>query len=221
MTGTGGLVGPDLVITSPTLTCDDGSEPVGPSGPPLEERLRDMTFVHHPKSDTLTDNFEAVWVREGAEVPEPPTPAVPSPNPDVFTEIAPGEMVELPDWPLGERTTPPRVWTGTELIVWGDGIYGRAGDGAAFDLATGTWRVIAQSPLSPRSEAAVAWTGTEMIVWGGRVEDSFYYDGAAYDPVNDTWRLLPSAPAGFDARDPTMVWTGREAVVLGRRGSRL
>ena len=64
---------------------------------------------------------------------------------------------------------------------------------------------------------AVAWTGTEMIVWGGRVDNSFYYDGAAYNPVSDTWRVLPTAPGGFDARDPIMVWTGHEAVVSGLR----
>ena len=77
-----------------------------------------------------------------------PTPT----SPDVFTEIAPGQIVAMPDGPVGERTTPPMVWTGTELIVWGDGIYGQAGDGEAFDLADGTWRVIARAPLTPRSE---------------------------------------------------------------------
>ena len=139
-------------------------------------------------------------------------------SPSVFTEIAPGEFVEIPDWPLDERTSPPMVWTGTELIVWGDGIYGSAGDGAAFDLANGTWRVIAEAPISPRSEHAAAWTGTEMIVWGGRVENSFYYEGAAYNPVTDTWRLLPSAPAFF-GKDPTMIWIGDETVVFGVTGN--
>jgi hypothetical protein len=111
------------------------------------------------------------------------------------------------------------VWTGAELIAWGDGIYGLAGDGAAFNLANGTWRVLADAPLSPRSESAVAWTGTEMIVWGGRVENSFYYDGAAYDPVTDKWRLLPPPPAVFAGKDPSMLWTGDEAVVFGVMGN--
>jgi hypothetical protein len=145
-----------------------------------------------------------------------PTPTI---TPDFFTEIAPGEMVELPDWPLSERTTPPMVWTGTELIAWGDGIYGLAGDGAAFDLAKGRWRVIAEAPISPRSEPAVAWTGTEMILWGGRVENEFYHDGAAYNPVTDTWRLLAFPPVGFAANDPSMVWTGDEAMVFGAMGN--
>jgi hypothetical protein len=139
-------------------------------------------------------------------------------SPEVFTEIAPGEMVDIPDWPLSERRSPPWVWTGTELIAWSDGIYGSADDGAAFKLADGSWRIIAEAPLSPRSEPAVAWTGTEMIVWGGRLENSFFYDGAAYNPVTDTWRLLPLPPAVFAGKDPSMIWTGEEAVVLGVMG---
>ena len=146
-----------------------------------------------------------------------PSPTAPSAGPRVFTEIAPGDYADIPDWPLSARTSPPRVWTGTEVIVWGDGIYGLAGDGAAFDLAEGTWRVIAEGPLSPRAEPAVTWTGTEMIVWGGREENTFFYDGAAYNPVTDTWRSLPTSP--FFGADPIMVWTGTEAVVLGVSGS--
>ena len=139
-------------------------------------------------------------------------------SPAVFTEIAPGEFVEMPDWPLTHRTTPPMVWTGTELIVWGDGIYGRGDDGAAFSLANGTWRVIAEAPLGPRCCHAAAWTGTEMLVWGGRDDNTFFYDGAAYNPVTDAWRLLPRA-GSFLGKDPTMVWTGDVAVVLGVSGN--
>ena len=146
-----------------------------------------------------------------------PTPSATPTSPAAFTEIAPGEMVEIPDWPLSQRTTPPSVWTGTELIVWGDGIYGSADDGAAFDLAKGTWRVLAEAPLSPRAESAVAWTGTEMLVWGGRVDNTYYYDGAAYNPVTDTWRRL--ARGAFFGKDPAMLWTGDEAVVFGVAGN--
>jgi hypothetical protein len=67
MTGTGRLDGArQLVIPSPVLTCDDGSEPVVPEGPPLEEQLRNLTFVHDPRAATLTDSFEVLWQREGA-----------------------------------------------------------------------------------------------------------------------------------------------------------
>ena len=69
MTGIGRLQGDsELVIPEPVLTCDDGTEPQAVSGPPLEEQLRDLTFVYRPESDTLIDNFGSGWTREGAEV---------------------------------------------------------------------------------------------------------------------------------------------------------
>jgi hypothetical protein len=72
MTGTGRIEGGTaLVIPAPNYTCDDGSEPEALSGPPLEEQLRNLTFVHDPESDTLTDNSGGRWAREGAEVPGP------------------------------------------------------------------------------------------------------------------------------------------------------
>ncbi|MBF8289077.1 MAG: hypothetical protein HW391_45 [Chloroflexi bacterium] len=72
MTGTGKLEGSTrLVIPSPVYTCDDGSEPDVLSGPPLEEQLRNLTFVLDPEAETLTDNFGGLWLREGAELPEP------------------------------------------------------------------------------------------------------------------------------------------------------
>lgn len=68
MTGTGRLEGgTQLVIPSPVYTCDDGSEPQALSGPPLEEQLRNVTFVHDPEAETLTDNLGSVWARPGAE----------------------------------------------------------------------------------------------------------------------------------------------------------
>jgi len=72
MTGTGRLAGAmELVIPSAVLTCDDGSEPEALSGPPLEEQLQNLTFVHDPGTDALTDTLGLVWAREGAENPAP------------------------------------------------------------------------------------------------------------------------------------------------------
>jgi hypothetical protein len=72
MVGTGRLEGSTaLVVASPMLTCDDGSEPQALSGPPLEEQLQNLTFVHHSQTDALTDNFGVVWHRVGSEVPDP------------------------------------------------------------------------------------------------------------------------------------------------------
>src|SRR3990170_2268746 len=72
MTGTGRIEGGTaLVIPAPVYTCDDGSEPEALSGPPLQEQLRDWTLLLDAETETLTDGFGGVWLREGAEVPEP------------------------------------------------------------------------------------------------------------------------------------------------------
>jgi hypothetical protein len=72
MTGTGRIeAGTQLVIPAPVYTCDDGSEPETLSGPPLAEQLRDWTLVLDPQTDTLSDGFGGLWLREGAEAPSP------------------------------------------------------------------------------------------------------------------------------------------------------
>jgi hypothetical protein len=77
MTGTGKIRSDtELVVPSPAFVCDDGSEPEAVSGPPPEEELRDLTFVHDPATDALIDTFGVVWVRlEGDPNLEPSTPA--------------------------------------------------------------------------------------------------------------------------------------------------
>jgi hypothetical protein len=71
MTGTGRIEGgTQLVIPAPVYTCDDRSEPQAVSGPPLQEQLRNLTFVLDAGTETLTDNFGGVWLREGAEEDE-------------------------------------------------------------------------------------------------------------------------------------------------------
>lgn len=87
MVGTGRLEdSTELVIPAPVLTCDDGSEPEAPSGPPLEEQLQNLTFVHDPRAETLTDNFGSVWDRVGAERPRP--------EPSVWADMWPQSSLE-------------------------------------------------------------------------------------------------------------------------------
>jgi hypothetical protein len=141
-------------------------------------------------------------------------------------------MVDLPEAPISGRNSGAAVWTGTEMIVWSGNAYDAAtdswpdlSDGAAFNLATGTWRVIAPAPISGREQFPAVWTGTEMIVWGGFIGEDQRptHDGAAYNPTTDTWRTLPAPPfsigtplsVGDGAQVLRMVWTGTEAVVSG------
>jgi hypothetical protein len=110
-TGTGRLDGATkLVIPSPVLTCDDGSEPNGP----VEDVLRNYTFVHDPQADTLTDNFDLVWDR--GEAPRsgctPPADPESLPPPECLrgerlpeTEVARGVYEGTP-WRLSVFTEP-------------------------------------------------------------------------------------------------------------------
>lgn len=136
----------------------------------------------------------------------PVLPEIPVP---LWVELPAGSTVALPQMPISGPGGGGSIWTGTELIVWGEPAAPDASPppvGAAFNLQTGTWRTIASSPNS--SNTPIAWTGREMIVWGGSGAD-----GAAYDPAADTWRTLPDAP--FSASDAAAVWTGNEVIVLG------
>lgn len=102
-----------------------------------------------------------------------------------------------------ERQT--QVWTDSELIVWGGlATYGERpdengdfvfGEGAAYDPATDTWRMIAPSPLTDRCDHSATWTGDEIVFFGGMEicgHPGIVADGhaAAYDPGTDQWREL-------------------------------
>jgi N-acetylneuraminic acid mutarotase len=112
------------------------------------------------------------------------------------------------------------VWTGRELIGWGGGCCGDASaDGAAFNPATNTRRVLARSPLTPAQSPVGAWTGRELVVLvSGRDPDGKPYPArfaraAAYDPRTDTWRRIPPLPAWRGGAN--VVWDGREVLVVG------
>ncbi|MGH2641598.1 MAG: Kelch repeat-containing protein [Actinomycetota bacterium] len=123
----------------------------------------------------------------------------------------------LPDSPLRGRSVPAFAWTGSELLIWGgwDGGFRDApyfADGAAFDPAEGTWRMLPPAPIAARTSFS-AWTGSELIVWGSTDRFSRMRDGAAYDPQTDTWRTISEAPV--DITDGSAVWSGEEMIVFG------
>jgi hypothetical protein len=123
------------------------------------------------------------------------------------------------------RLDPPRrttgfmglnsVWTGKEMLVWGQGTR------EAFDPATNEWRRLPSSRLLSVHDgfAAVVWTGREMIGWGGGCCGDAFSDGVAYNPVTNKWRPLPRSPLPGSQR-PIGAWTGSEMIVLaGRRAA--
>jgi hypothetical protein len=73
----------------------------------------------------------------------------------------------LPDPPTGDGGPSVVVWTGTQMIGWGGGCCDQElADGAAYTLATDSWKMLPPSPLLGRHAVGV-WTGSEMIIAGG------------------------------------------------------
>ncbi|MET0595051.1 MAG: kelch repeat-containing protein, partial [Polyangiaceae bacterium] len=74
------------------------------------------------------------------------------------------------------------------------------GDGAIYDPATNTWKLIsidANAP-SPRRFATAVWTGSRILVFGGRATtmSAGFTSGAAYDPNADRWTPMSSGITG-------------------------
>jgi hypothetical protein len=133
-------------------------------------------------------------------------------------DAAKDAWTEMPASPLGPRSLPGGVWTGREFLVWGGADfsnpapYERYSDGAAFDPAAGTWRMLPPAPIDAREPLAV-WTGKEMIVWGSQDREDRKVDGAAYDPAMNSWRPIADAP--IELTDAAASWTGKEMIVFG------
>lgn len=110
------------------------------------------------------------------------------------------------------------VWTGREMLVWG-GMLPKAGtlagDGAAYDPNTDTWRPMSTTGApSPRHSHRAVWTGSKMLVWGGFEAGGYALRGGAYDPETDTWSEIPEPPIGGRTRH-SAAWTGTEFVIWG------
>jgi hypothetical protein len=103
------------------------------------------------------------------------------------------------------------VWTGTEMLIWGDGP-----EGWRYNPATNSWTAMSTTgqPANRESPRAV-WSGTEMIVWGGRISTTYPNTGGRYNPTTNTWTALSlvNAPAGRN--NATVIWTGSEMILFG------
>ncbi len=96
------------------------------------------------------------------------------------------------------------VWTGKQLIVFGNVPNQSADVTAAYDPAANTWSRLADPGTSVREPGYKAlWTGKQMLVWAA-------FHSLAFDPHTQKWSALRrSLPLG------TVVWTGREAIGWG------
>lgn len=80
------------------------------------------------------------------------------------------------------------------------------------------WEGLDDVRLSPRRYPHLAWTGSELLAFGGTWSESdgtklVRQDGGAYDPSSGRWRPISLAPKALEYA--SVVWTGRELVVLG------
>lgn len=121
----------------------------------------------------------------------------------------------VPPSPLEGRTASLAYASTTgEVIVWGGATTAGTvddnrhfNDGAAFSVATRTWRRIPDAPLTPRF-SRVTFVGGKLVVLGGA--QSFcdgcahYGDGAMFDPVANVWRSL-AVPDWYGARSNEVV----------------
>jgi hypothetical protein len=107
------------------------------------------------------------------------------------------------------------VWTGKEMLVWGQGTH------LAYNPTTDRWRRLPSSRLLSVHDGfgTVVWTGREAIGWGGGCCGDAFSDGVAYNPASNSWRALPRAPLP-GSQHPLSAWTGKEiVVVLGKRAA--
>ncbi len=129
----------------------------------------------------------------------------------------------MPAAPLSARAGTAAIWTGKQALFWGGSGTAATGcnadfhDGASYDPATRSWRVLPASPLSGRSGSFAVWTGSEAIVLGGETAChplETLVDGATYQPSTRRWQGLPAFPGvtGGTAVGMTAVWTGREVI---------
>jgi hypothetical protein len=117
-----------------------------------------------------------------------PDPWAPSPVDLSWTETSPAPLTP---------TQPNVVWTGREVILWGEGGGTWPGAdnnrGVAYTPATDSWREIAPSPI-PSNALGAVWTGTEMVVTAaptGATEEAVL----GYDPATDRWRTITERPS--------------------------
>lgn len=126
------------------------------------------------------------------------------------------------------RTSPFAFATETEVFVWGgaqtrpngDWRLAAVWDGAAYNVATGSWRPLDRSGApSARLGAAIVATGTDMLVWGGGDDaNNPLRDGGVYHLATNTWDPMETAGAPTARWDAVSLWTGSEMLVFGGMG---
>lgn len=116
------------------------------------------------------------------------------------------------------------VWTGTEMIVFGEGNNSITNNseitGSRYNPVTNTWTTMSSTEaptFASNSSYTAIWTGTEMIVFGEGGYNGSGYDGIVglrYNPLTNTWATMSSTDSPTLRGNLSVVWTGLEMVVL-------
>ncbi len=103
------------------------------------------------------------------------------------------------------------VWTGSEMLIWGDGA-----EGWRYNPATNIWTAMStDGQPSNRENPLAVWTGSEMIVWGGRISSTYPQTGGRYNPSTNTWSVISNVNAPAGRFLSTAIWTGAEMIIFG------
>jgi hypothetical protein len=150
-------------------------------------------------------------VDEGAVDQIPPAERAPvvADDPTALLPSAGGRWLRLPDAPVVAPGRHDAVWTGEELIVFGD-----RGAVAAFDPVHHLWWTRASVPGADAPGWRMVqpvWTGAEVLVVGVAVGGTAAH---AFDPVAGRWRRLADPPVGVIA-PAVSVWAGDSYVLWG------
>lgn len=115
----------------------------------------------------------------------------------------------LPTEILPGKTGHAAFWTGQEMLVWGG--FPNPVEGLRYDPNADRWSKLSPGPYPASGVAAspAVWMGNQLLVSYGGIR------WALYDPATDTWRKVSTQSAPVGAWDTSLVWTGREVLVLG------
>jgi hypothetical protein len=135
-------------------------------------------------------------------------------------DLASGVWRPIAPAPISTGSDAARVWTGTEMIIWGGSNIGESSSsGAAYHPSSDTWRTLPDAPIDPVARASALWTGQEVIFLNGaRPNDSGSLEptaqAAAYNPSTNQWRRLAEPPGTALGPYPQAVWIGGSILTI-------
>jgi N-acetylneuraminic acid mutarotase len=147
-----------------------------------------------------------VWGTDRQEYSfRPPVGGRYNPTTDRWTPIS---QLNIPTY----RDNAVILWTGTEMIVWGETDSSRVNTGGRYRPSTDTWSTMSTTgaPVATNNMNQGIWTGSELIVWTHSAQES-----GRYNPSTDTWQPISQVGAPNPRRNASVLWTGAEMIVWG------